>query len=69
MASRPLMLLKLAHEVSIRGLLLGTIAIFLEAMPLGATVAIFWLGMELAISASKRAWGVHGDFHVICQMR
>jgi hypothetical protein len=67
--SRPLRLLKFAQEVSIGVLLLGTITILLVAMPLGATVAFFRSGVELAISACKRAWGVHGAFHVIFVMR
>jgi hypothetical protein len=69
MASHPLMLLKLAQGFSIGGLLLGTRAILLVAMPLGATVVIFQSGMELAISAWKREWGVHSAFHVICGTR
>jgi hypothetical protein len=68
MASHPLRLLKLAQEVSVDGLLLGTSDIFLVAIPLGAIVAVFWLGVELAISAWKRAWGVHSAFRVICGM-
>jgi hypothetical protein len=66
MVSIPLMLLKLAQKVTVVGLLLGTSTIFLVAMPLGATVAMFRSGLELAISAWKIAWGVHGAFHVIC---
>jgi hypothetical protein len=43
MASCPLRLLKLAQEISIGGLLLGTSAILLVEMYLGANVA-FWVG-------------------------
>jgi hypothetical protein len=56
---------KLAHEISICGFLLGTSAILLVAMPLSATVAIFRSGVDFAILAWKRVWGVHGAFHVI----
>jgi hypothetical protein len=65
MASRPLRLLKLDQEVSIGGLLLVKSAILLVAMHVGASVVIFRSGVELAISAWKRAWGMHGDFRVI----
>jgi hypothetical protein len=59
------MLLKLAQEVSIGGLLLGIRVILLVAMLLGATVAIFHSGVELAISSWKKEWVMHGTFHVI----
>jgi hypothetical protein len=62
MASYQLSLLKLAQEVYIGGLVLVTIAIFLVALSLRATVAFFLVGRG---KAWKRVWGVHVAFHVI----